>query len=301
MRDDIYKTFGGSNIMQARTVVGIPVSYDARENLEFESTKKYLNYLENNQVDTVMTTEGTSNFSLLSTNEIHDLNKSVVQNFKGNKIVGVPSLSLRDTVSFVERAKNYLDNNSSLMFLYPERFYNEKIILEYFRKIKDATGSKIYIHGKSIRSATGGNWHYNSDVVNALYKESVLKGIKEEHPNLLKSYDFVSNLEKDIDVIVAGGSMRRYEYLNSAGANSFLSGVGNLFPSIEQEYINGNKYEPLEKEKKIFSIFMKIGWHKSLRISLKYLDLTCYNNRSPWPSTTEQELRQISKAIEEIK
>lgn len=287
--------------MHTRTVVGIPVSYDRCENLELESTKKYLNYLEDNQVGTVMTTEGTSNFNLLSINEIHDLNKSVVQNFKGSKIIGVPSLSLRDTISFVEKSKKYLDSNSNLMFLYPERFYNEGVILDYFRKIKDATGSKIYIHGKSIRNATGGSWDYNSNIINTLYKESVLQGIKEEHPNLLKSYDFVSELEKDIDVIVAGGSMRRYEYLNSAGANSFLSGVGNLFPSVEKDYINGNKREPLEKEKKIFSIFMKIGWHKSLRISLKYLDLTCYNNRSPWPETTGQEINEISKVIEEIK
>jgi len=46
---------------------------------------------------------------------------------------------------------------------------------------------------------------------------------------------------------------------------------------------------------------MKNGWHKSLRISLKYLDLTCYNNRQPWPATTEKELQEIVKVIEEIK
>ena len=176
-----------------------------------------------------------------------------------------------------------------------------KKFLNYFSEIRNNTSSKIYIHGKTIRNATGGTWNYNSSVINDLFDDEVLIGIKEEHPNLLKSYDFVSELNKDIDVIVAGGSMRRYEYLRSAGANSFLSGVGNLFPKIEQSYIDGEKDCALEKEKKLFSVFMKNGWHKSLRIGLKYLNLTCYNDRKPWPETTKEELNQVSKVIEEIR
>ena len=73
--------------------------------------------------------------------------------------------------------------------------------------------------------------------------------------------------------------MRRYEFLRSAGANAFLSGVGNLFPDVEQRYIDRDIDLPLQLEKKMFDVFMKYGWHKSLRIALDYLDLTCYNNR----------------------
>ena len=61
--------------MHTRTVIGIPCSYDKQEELEIESTKKYLNYLDEHSAHTVMTTEGTSNFNLLSEEEIHKLNK----------------------------------------------------------------------------------------------------------------------------------------------------------------------------------------------------------------------------------
>ena len=78
-----------------RTVVGIPASYDSRENLEIDSTIKYLNYLDSQKVHTVMTTAGTSHFNLLDIEEIHTLNRTVVENFSNHKIIGVPALSTK--------------------------------------------------------------------------------------------------------------------------------------------------------------------------------------------------------------
>jgi dihydrodipicolinate synthase/N-acetylneuraminate lyase len=287
--------------MLTRTVVGIPASFGVDGDLETNSTENYLKYLEDKGVYTVMTTEGTSTFNLLNENEIHKLNECVVSNFSGFKIIGVPNLSLRGVLDFVKKAEDYLDDKSNLMFLYPERFYSEKIIIDFFKEIRKQTSSNIYIHGKTIRNGTGGTWDYNSSVINELFEQNILKGIKEEHPNLLKSYDFVNQLRNEIDVIVAGGSMRRYEYLRSAGANSFLSGAGNLFPEIEQAYIDGYKDEALDAEKRLFAVFMKNGWHKSLRNGLKYLNLTCYNDRKPWPETSKEEMEEIGNVIEEIK
>mgnify|MGYP003140986048 CR=1 FL=1 len=81
----------------------------------------------------------------------------------------------------------------------------------------------------------------------------------------------------------------------------FLSGVGNLFPQIEQAYLDGNREESLDKEKQMFEVFMKHGWHKSLRIALKYLDLTCYHDRRPWPEATLLEINAIASVVEKIR
>ena len=284
-----------------RTVIGIPASYDEKENLETDSTIGYLSYLSSRDADTAMTTAGTSHFNLLNLEELHQLNRTVVEAFKGHKIIGVPALSIRDAVEFIHRANAYLDSRSSLMLLYPERFYDNESIIDYMLTLREQTTNKIYIHGKTIRNATGGNWDYTAPVINKLYDLGVLCGIKEEHSNLAKSYDFVTELNPEVDVIAAGGSMRRYEYLQSAGANSFLAGVGNLFPEIEQSYLDGKCDFALGQEKKMFSVFMKYGWHKSLRIALKYLGLTCYHDRRPWPNSTEPEEAEIAKIVEEIR
>ena len=284
-----------------RVVVGIPASYDKDQNLETTSTIEYLKYLKEKAVHTVMTTAGTSHFNLLSIEEIHTLNKAVVENFDGHKIIGIPALSIIHAKKFIEIANNYIDENTNLMLLYPERFYSEKEIINYMCTLRECTKNKIYIHGKSIRNATGGVWDYNHQTINTLFDLGILKGIKEEHSNLSKSYDFVSNLDNRIDIIVAGGSMRRFEFLKSAGANSFLSGVGNLFPHVEKEYLDSGSLSSLEKEKKMFDVFMEFGWHKSLRIALKYLGLTCFHDREPWPQVKQSEEQKIINIIEEIK
>ena len=284
-----------------RVVVAIPASYNAEQELETDSTIRYLKYLEKNATKTVMTTAGTSHYNLLTIDEIHELNSSVALSFKGHKILGVPAVNQRQAVEFVTKAKQYADENTNFMLLYPERFYSEEKVVDYMQSIAQNCDNQIYIHGKTIRNATGGSWDYTSDVINTLHQQGVLKGIKEEHSQLNKSYDFVSKIHDEVDVIVAGGSMRRYEFLRSAGANAFLSGVGNLFPDVEQRYINGDIDLPLELEKKMFDIFMKYGWHKSLRIALDYLDLTCYNNREPWPETLESEREEIIRVVEEIR
>ena len=281
--------------------MGIPASYDSSENLEIDSTIKYLNYLDNQKVHTVMTTAGTSHFNLLDIEEIHTLNKTVVENFSKHKIIGVPALSAKLANKFIAKANEYIDDKTNLMLLYPDRYYDERHIIKFMCSLREQTKNNIYIHGKTIRNAVGGVWDYNSRVINTLYDLGVLQGIKEEHSNLAKSYNFVSELDNRIDVIVAGGSMRRFEFLKSAGANSFLSGVGNLFPSVEQDYLTFNNSKSIELEKKMFKVFMKYGWHKSLRVGLSHLDLTCYNNRQPWPELKYDEKKEIIDIIEEIK
>ena len=284
-----------------RTVVAIPPSYKLNEELEIGSTIKYLKYLKKNNVNTVMTTEGTSNFNLMSNEEIHTFNKTIVKHFNGHKIIGVPSLSLRDAKKFIMTANNYADSKTNLMVLFPDRFYNKNCIYRYISNLREVANRDLYVHSKPLRNAVGGVWDYTSDLLNQLKKNRVILGIKEEHSDLIKSYDFICELDKDLDVIVAGGSMRRYEFLKSAGANSFLSGVGNLFPKVEQSYIDGNRELPLEIEKMMFKVFMKFGWHKSLRIALRNMKLTCLSDRRPWPLTTFEEKNKIIEVIERIK
>jgi dihydrodipicolinate synthase/N-acetylneuraminate lyase len=288
--------------MHTRTVIAIPPSYDEYEELELESTGKYLNYLKNEGASCVMTTAGTSHYSLLTIEEIHKLNKKVVSSFSGHKIIGVPALNIKEAKKFISYANNYIDEKTNLMLLYPERYYDDESMIEYFSDLRKETKNKIYIHAKVVRKGNGGIWNFTSNIINKLYDNGTLQGIKEEHTSLPEAYNFVSDLNKNIDVIVAGGSMRRYEFLKSAGANSFLAGVGNLFPRVEENYIyRPQKQEYLDIEKKMFKVFMKYGWHKSLRIALKYLDLTCYNDRKPWAKIKETEKQSIINVIEEIK
>ncbi len=293
--------------MHTRAVVAIPPSYKADESLDIGSTKKYLSYLEEKGVETVMSTAGTSQYNLLTKEEIHLFNETIANNFKGECILGIPAKSTQEIKKFVQEAEDrYIVPSTKLMALYPERYYNLDTVFEYFKEIREVTSEPIYIHGMQMRHSTGSTWNYESEILNKLFSEGVLWGIKEENSNFKDSYNFVESLRSEIDVIVAGGSMRRHQYLHTAGANAFLSGVGNMFPKVEQMYcVNIDNNLPVDLELKLetrlFKIFMKHGWHRSLRTALKLLNLTCEFNRSPWPREEELTTHEIRTVLMELK
>ena len=279
-------------------VIPIPPSYNQDETLSLEDTTKYLNFLEDHRCSTVMTTAGTSQFNLLDKHEIGSLN-DCVSNFDGKVILGLPPLSLNQVIEFVQNSKER--NNTHWMALYPDRYYDNESIIDYFKCIREHTDKRIYVHGMFTRSGYGGNWNYNADVLNKLCEDGVICGIKEEHSDLAASYNMIRNLHPDLDVIVAGGSMRRHQFLRSAGANSFLAGIGNLFPAIEEKYIHGREIDMcLSLESKLFDVFGKYGWHRSLRIGLACLGLGCYNDRRPYPKRHDDAVQAIEKIIQEL-
>lgn len=284
-------------------VVAIPPSYDQEQNLETESTSEYVKYLHDNGVTTVMTTAGTSQFNFLSFKEIFLLNSAISNGFAGKCILGIPGVSTSAACEYAHYAKDYAGLNNDLMILYPDRFYDKKSVEDYVSQISDEWGKPVYLHTPKMRKGTGGDWNYTAEVVNELYDKGKLIGIKEEHSDLSTSYNFVSALNENIDVIVAGGSMRRFNYLQSAGANAFLSGIGNLFPSIENKFLKsypGWNNLSLNLETRFFNVFMKYGWHPSLRAGLNILGLTCLYNRNPWPELSKNAKSEIMKIIEEL-
>ena len=287
--------------MITNTVIPIPPSYYKDESINLDDTLKYLKFLSSSGIETVMTTAGTSQFNLLTIDEIHSLNKTICMGYSKNKIIGIPPLSLRETKKFIKSANDYADSKTKYLILYPERHYDNNTIRQFFYQIKQDTDADFYVHTMALRSGTGGDWEYESGLLKDLFNESLVVGIKEEYSNIQHAFNFVSELPKEMDVVVAGGSMRRHNFLKIAGANSFLGGIGNLFPEIELDYCINEKEHSLILETKLFDVFMKFGWHKSLRIGISYLGLGCDYDRMPWSMRDDECKRDIANCIEDIK
>jgi dihydrodipicolinate synthase/N-acetylneuraminate lyase len=283
------------------SVIPIPPAYDQYEELKISSVLKYVDYLNDNGAQVAMTTAGTSQFNLLTSADIHDLNVEVAHQFAGKKILGIPSLSLKETLEFVDHAHYNKIDNAFLMALYPDRFYNYDTIYTYLSKIRERVDKPLYLHAMFMRGGRGGQWNYDSELVFQLFEKQIIRGIKEEHSNLQQSYDFIRNLPKELDVIVAGGSMRRHQFLRSAGANAFLAGVGNFFPQIETQYCKGKDIDKqIKLESKLFDVFNMYGWHQCLRIGLSCLGLYPAYDRMPWPERKQHVIDDVSKVLLEI-
>jgi 4-hydroxy-tetrahydrodipicolinate synthase len=283
-------------------VYPIPPSFNTDEDLEVESTIKYLNYLKERGAKTVMTTAGTSQFNLLNNEEIRKLN-STVSEFKGNKILGLPPLSTLHLKKEIELLNNKNLSDTYILILFPERYYDDEQVITFFEEICNHSNYPILVHGNILRKGFGGNYEYSRPLLESLKNIDGFIGMKEESSTLMHS---IKNIPEGLEVIVAGGSMRRFWSLEPHGATTFLSGVGSFNPTIDEyfynEYYNNPKNAKetmVQFETTTFNTFMSIGWHLSMRTALKEMGFII-DDRKPFKQVSEEQKSLIKTKLQNL-
>jgi dihydrodipicolinate synthase/N-acetylneuraminate lyase len=275
------------------------------EVLETESTLSYIKFLESGGVKTIMTTAGTSQFNLLSREEVRDFNCTTF-NFLGKKIIGIPAISLKHLREEIVWYNSFGLENTYLLLLFPERYYTDNQVIEFFREACEISKYQILAHGNVMKRGYGGEFIYNYSLIESLSKIDGFVGMKEESPSL----DFaIKNLSREfeLEIIVAGGSMRRFWSLEPFGATTYLSGVGSFNPKIEEDfyrsYMDGNTTRAKDimtrVEKPLFDVFMDIGWHTSMRYSLQKMGYI-KGNRDPFFKLDENQKEILDRTLEKI-
>lgn len=285
-------------------VYPIPPSFDENENLELNSTKMYLDFIKNRGANIVMTTAGTSQFNLMDLSEIRKFN-DLICTFDGEKIIGLPPLSTFHLLKEIELLNDKYDtNNLSLLILFPDRYYNDDQIVEFFENICLFSKFPILVHGNVLTKGMGGLYEYSKPLLERLGNIDGFIGIKEEASNIMHS---TINIPTNLEVIVAGGSMKRFWALEPHGATTYLVGVGSFNPTIEEEFFHSyvnNAFETAKhiietKETPLFDTFMKFGWHLSMRESLKHMGYI-KENRAPFNNATNTQLETIINTLNKI-
>ena len=287
-----------------RPVYAIPPSF-INDELDINSTSNYLKYLESKGATRALTTAGTSQFNLLSIDEVYSLNKCLVNSFSKEKILGLPSLSLKHLIEEIYKLNDLNSLNTKILILFPERYYHDDQVINFFKQVCSVSKYPVYLHGNPLKRGNGGIYEYSNLLLNKLSEIKNFLGIKEEYSSLDLSIKSICNL--DLDIIVAGGSMRRFWTLFPYGATSFLTGVGNFNPIYSENFydnhVNGNYDKCLEIiqtiEKPLFDVFMKIGWHAAMRESLKEMKFIL-ENRSPFIIINKSDKSKILNVLKKI-
>ena len=257
-----------------------------------------------------MTTAGTSQYNLLKIEEVRSLNLCVINNFEGEKILGLPPLSLRHIKEEIELMNTLCasedPNKISLLILFPERYYDDEQIVEYFEEICKVSKFNVLVHGNLLRKGMGGTYEYSKPLLNKLSNIDGFIGMKEEASNLMHS---TTNLPKEgFEVIVAGGSMKRFWGLCPHGATTYLTGVGSFFPKLEELFFSNYKNHNINEclsiinkiETPLFETFMSSGWHLSMRTALKELGFI-NSDRKPFKQPTKETKEKIINTLNKIK
>lgn len=287
-----------------KPVYPIPPSFE-NDKLELKSTDKYIKYLQDNDASILMTTKGTSQFNLLDNNEIRIFNKNIILK-KGIKIIGLPEVSEYHLKKEIDFYSKYLNKSIYFLVLFPERYYNNKQIINFFKSICDYSPVPILAHGNSLRKGNGGTFEYDESLLLELSQIDNFIGIKEESSSIDFSHKNLINI-KNLDIIVAGGSMRRFWSLYNYNATSFLTGIGSMFPKKSEKFYQSilnkdfdNCNNILKQEAHFFNCFMKIGWHASMRQALNIMGYL-KENRKPFVELNNQQKNTIRNLIEVIK
>lgn len=282
-------------------------SYRDTGELDFERTASYVRYLADNGAGAIMTTAGTTQFNLLSEAEIMAVNATVGDHFPGRLILGVPLAAEMFLMPFLaatlERHKR-----AGILINYPERFYSQGEMAGFFGRIGQVCPAPIYVHGLQLRTAHGGTQDYTGEVVTAILECcGNFVGMKEECSSYEAGFRLCSALSNrpEFEMIVAGGSMRRFLLLRAAGAQSFLAGVGSLFPSVDIAFFRHITAGAIreasllisEIETPLFAVFMDIGWHKALRYAAKSIGLIGAGERRPMAGPEPADCSRIDRVL----
>lgn len=287
-------------------VYPIPPSF-IEDELELTRTKKYLHFLQENGAKRVMTTAGTSQFNLLTPDEIFVLNKSVINNFKFEKIIGLSSQSYKNIEIQLGRLNKLNADRTSILIIFPERYYNDQQVVHYVEKVCRYSNYPVYLHGNPLRKGNGGIYEYTATLLNKLSKIDNFVGIKEEYSSIDLAFKTLPDV-KNLDIIVAGGSMRRFWALSNYGATSFLTGIGSFNPKHSEYFFDNFVTGSLDRctdviehlEKPFFQTCMKIGWHASMRTGLQKLTFIL-ENRQPFVELDPTDKNDILNAVNLIR
>lgn len=291
-----------------------PVLPVFRENgdLDVVSTRKYIQTLVSRGAETVIVTAGSSRLNLLSHEEVASLNECVVQACDGRAlaIAGNPaSGSTEMTLDLMHSAKKA--GADAFLAVYSERYYGDVPVMDYFTALSREASIGLLIHTIPMRMASAGPTQvqtYSLELVEQISNLPNVVGMKEENGNEVLRQRIVERFDESMPIILAGGAMRNYMSSWPFGASSWLVGVGNFMPELENRFHAHMKAGELddarsivfEQELPYFNVAVPIGWHTALKATLSLFDLMPPYERAPLPQPTSGEVAALRDICREL-
>lgn len=293
-------------------VFPIPTAFKENGDVDYEATKNYVEFLLDSGAKNILVTVGTSRFNLLDEEEMLEVNRVVGKTTKEkggiailtNGLVG----SLKTSLKFAQVAKEV--NADALMVFYPERYYDDESIVNFFEAIGEA-GVPLMIHEMPMRAGSNkvsNPVQYSLNLIDKLLNLDCVIGMKEESGNFNHSHKLISKYSKNFSLILAGGSKRLYMSLFPFGADTYLVGIGNLVPKLalefwnfieQKDYDNAFRLEK-EYESPFFDEAFNHGWHLSMKEGMSYLGLMSREERLPFKAMPLDEAKSLYKVIDTL-
>lgn len=269
---------------------------------------KYVDFLAGAGVPALLSTVGTSRFNLLTFDEMKAVNATIAKAVDGRCIcilAGPPSGTTALNIEFARHAESV--GGDAFIAFFPERYYGEGPILEFFQALSDSVSIGVMIHEMPMRSGYGGQIQYSLDLLDKLVAMPGVVGMKEECMDGGYAYLLHRRLTGKAGIIGAG-SKRLYLRDFQAGAKSYLVGLGNFFPRVAMDFHKAMKEHRVNDahaivrayEDPYFDVAVSVGWHIALKETLHLMNLMPPYERAPLPRLNETQRKKLEDCVDKL-
>ncbi len=294
-------------------VFPVVVPFAEDQSVDLDKLGRYVSYLVEQGAPVILVTVGTSRFNLLTREEMKAVNQTVAE-ASGDAIVivagpGPVTGSTQENIEFAKHAEKV--GADGILLLYPERWYGDRSVCEFFREIAQNVDIGIMVHTMPLRNGYKGVTslkYLTADILEEIVSEDNLVGVKEESGDRSVFEEILDRLKDKVPIIGAGGAMRRFIGDHKIGSVTYLVGIGSIRPKLALEFyqsvVSGDegKAESIaaKYEDPYFQMAAELGWHPALKESLGLSGLMPPFERDPMKRISVEKRQQLSALMREL-
>jgi 4-hydroxy-tetrahydrodipicolinate synthase len=297
----------------AGPVFPIVTPFQENFDVDYDSIKRYIDFLYHGGARIFQVMVHTSRFGLLSNDEMLKVNQTVAHHIKTKYndcivIVADPLYkSTQISIDFANQAE--ADGADLISLIFMERYYFDDQVYKFFESVAKSCNIGILIHEQQLNTIHGAT--LIPFPLNLLHRIALIPNvisIKEDAKEDDYTTEVVELLQSELAIIVSGGSKEQFMQFAPRGCQAYLVGVGSFFPEIAikfyQSYLSGFHdfcWQIINTlEKPFFEVSKRLGWHIGLKAAMDYLGIMKSIERPPLLCLDSAGYEKIASTIDKL-
>jgi len=214
-------------------VVPVNICFDAAGEIDYPAQRRYVNWLCEQGVPVILLTYGSSEFSLLSDEDIWRLSAELTEAVDGRSLM-IGSTGFWNVAvcrRFLEHAEKIGMDGVKVQINPWSGQSKREVFIGYHDRIQDASPVPLLLWCNS-----GGAGAASVDFVAELAQRPQIVGVKNDEDQFGYFYDMIRATNDENFAVISGGQMRNFAFGFPLGAAAYLCTVAPFRPDIALQF-----------------------------------------------------------------
>ena len=289
-----------------------PFKEDKLNSIDYDAATAYVDFLYDNGVRNFYVMTYNSRFSLLSWDEMKQLNEVITNQIKSKeeKCISIVADPLTNpthvSIDFAQHAESCGADVLSMIFM--ERHYNDDQVFNHFNTVAQNSNIGILVHEQKLPSKSGDHILYPLDLLDRIADIENVIALKEDSKQPVFSESVIKRVGDRLNIIISGLSKRQFVHFHYMGCDGYLVGVGSFAPRVSLRFYQACLENDMETawgiineiERPFLEAGMKYGWHPALKSAMSEIGLMSRCERSPLVQIPSSDHKELCKVLDQI-